>query len=401
MTYFIFILKSAFFDFSRNKIRTMLTSLGILIGVLSVILLISFGLGLKKYIDDQFKSLAPNLLRVVPGKLLQNGGFRTGTGAFGGIRFDEKDTTNLKRIKDAEFVAPLFSKTITAYAGRNNELGDLYSSSADVFSALSVKASFGRVFTKEDVDKRTKVAVLGPKIARKLFENEEFAIDRTIKVEGQSFKVIGVAESKGGGFGGPDFDTFVYIPYKVGYVLNPDKKFYAIIVKAESDSALSIVKSEIIQVLLRRYKEDEFSVIEQTELINAIASIFSMINLVLVAIAAISLIVGGIGIMNIMYVTVTERIKEIGIRRALGARSEDILYQFLIESVILSLLGGFLGLALAFIIVFFIQKVFPAYIDLGSVFLALGVSSVIGVVFGVFPAKKAADLSPIEAIRYE
>ena len=134
---------------------------------------------------------------------------------------------------------------------------------------------------------------------------------------------------------------------------------------------------------------------------GAIESIFGILNMVLVAIAAVSLVVGGIGIMNIMYVTVTERIKEIGIRRALGARTSDILLQFLVESVALSVLGGLMGLSLAYLIVFFIQNFFPAYIDLNSVLLALGVSSVIGVVFGVFPAKKAADLSPIDAIRNE
>lgn len=401
MAFLFFILKAAFFDFSRNKARTVLTSLGILIGVLSVILLISFGLGLKKYIDEQFQSLAPNLLRVVPGKLLQNGGFRGGSGGFGGIRFDEKDATSLKRIKDADYVVPVFTKTITAIAGKNNQLGDLYSSSADIFKALSVEVEFGRVFTKEDVDKKTKIAVIGPKMAEKLFGNKDFAIGRLIKIEGQGFRVIGVSESKGGGFGGPDFDSFVYIPYKVGYILNPDKKFYAIIVKGKNDVDLDAVKSKITEILSKRYKEDEFSVVEQTELVNAISSIFGVINIVLVAIAAISLIVGGIGIMNIMYVTVTERIKEIGIRRALGARRNDILYQFLIESVILSLIGGLLGLILAFIIVLFIQRFFPAYIDWQTVVLALGVSSAIGIIFGVFPAKKAADLSPIDAIRYE
>ena len=153
--------------------------------------------------------------------------------------------------------------------------------------------------------------------------------------------------------------------------------------------------------MLKSYEKEDFSIIEQEELLSAINSIFSIINTVLVAIAAISLLVGGIGIMNIMYVTVTERIREIGIRRALGARRSDILWQFLTQSVILSLIGGAAGLLLSAIIVLFISRYFPAYIDLQSVILALGVSSGIGIIFGVFPAKKAADLSPIEAIRYE
>lgn len=402
MNYLAFILKSALFDFSRSKGRTFLTSLGILIGVMSVILLIAFGLGLKKYIDDQFASLAPNLLRIVPGKIIQNGSFRGSPGSFGGIRFDEKDLTKLRRIRSLEYVIPTFTKSTTAIGTSQSELTDMYSSSAELFSALNIKTQYGELFTKEDVDKRTKIAILGPKIAEKLFGTAETAVGMKVKVEGQSFRVIGVTEAKGGGgFGGPDFDSYIYIPYKAGYVFNPEKKFIAVIAKAKDDVNLDTAKGEIEDELMKRYKEDDFSVLKQTDLLDAISSIFGMINLVLVAIAAISLLVGGIGIMNIMYVTVTERIKEIGIRRAIGARRGDILSQFLIESVLLSLFGGLIGLALAYGIVLFIQKFFPAYINLESVLLALGVSSAIGVVFGVFPAKKAADLSPIDAIRYE
>lgn len=401
MHYFLFILKSAGGDFARNKGRTVLTSLGILIGVLSVVLLVAFGLGLRKYIKDQFESLGTNVLRIVPGKLLQGGNFSSGS-SLGVIRFDEKDIQTLKKLKEIEYVAPVFSKSITADVGRNTEDGNMYASSADIFSILNLSPQYGEVFTKRDVDKRTKVVVIGPKIAEKLFSDRESAIGKTIKVDGQAFRVMGVLESKGGGgFGGPDLDSFVYMPYKTAYIFNTDKKFIAIVANAKTDVTIAKAKESIQTGLTKRYKADDFSVIEQTEILNAISSIFGIVNTVLVAIAAISLIVGGIGIMNIMYVTVTERIKEIGIRRAIGATRGDILYQFLIESIILSLFGGFMGLSLAFIIVFFIQRVFPAYIDVPTVAVALGVSSGIGVVFGVFPAKKAADLSPIDAIRYE
>lgn len=160
-------------------------------------------------------------------------------------------------------------------------------------------------------------------------------------------------------------------------------------------------KKAISQTLLRRYKEDDFSIVELAEIQKAVTDIFGVLNIVLVGIAAISLVVGGIGIMNIMYVTVSERTKEVGVRRALGARQSDILTHFLIEAVILSVFGGFLGLLLAAGIVEGVQRFFPAYISIESVFLALGVSSVIGIVFGVFPARRASQLSPIEAIRYE
>ena len=191
------------------------------------------------------------------------------------------------------------------------------------------------------------------------------------------------------------------MPYTSAFVFNKDKKFLALVAQAKEGSDIKSVKSEIEDVMLKRYESDEFSVIEQTELLSTVTSIFSIINYILVAIASISLIVGGIGIMNIMYVTVTERIKEIGIRRAIGARKKDILYQFLTESVVLSLFGGITGLLLSFLIVFAIQSLFPAYINVVTVIISLGVSSIIGIAFGVFPAKKASDLSPIDAIRYE
>ncbi len=401
MNYLIFILRSAFFDFSRNKGRTILTSLGILIGVLSVVLLVAFGLGLKKYIQNQFESLGTDLLRVVPGKILEGGSFRAGPSALGGIKFDEKDLLSLRKVHSAKYVIPVFSKTINVTVGKQTEISDLYASSGDIFYGLNLKSAYGDVFTKSDVEKRSKVVVIGPKIADKLFGDAGSAINKSIKVETQNFLVIGVLEAKGGGFGGPDLDSFVYMPYTSAQVFNQDKKFVAIVVKADVNADLDAVKNDIDQKLLKRYKEDEFSVIKQSELISAISSIFSILNSVLVAIAAISLLVGGIGIMNIMFVTVTERIKEIGIRRALGARKIDILSQFLVEAIILSLFGGLLGLTLAYAITLGLQTFFPAYINWQSVLLALGVSSAIGIIFGVFPAKKAADLSPIDAIRYE
>jgi len=401
MNHFIFVLKSAFEDFSRNKGRTFLTSLGIVIGVLSVVILIAFGLGLKKYINDQFQSLGSNIIRVVPGQILKGGSFSASSG-MSTIRFDSRDVLKLQRVKSASYVIPIVTRAIAVSIGKGTEPATLYASTHDIFLALNLKTRFGNIFTKTDLEKRSKIAVIGPKIAAKLFGTEDAALGKIIKIDSQNFRVQGVLESKGGGgFGGPDLDSFIYMPHTTAQVFNPDKKFYAIIVKSSSDVSITTAKDEIKTALLKRYKEDDFSVIDQAELLGAIEGIFGMLNTVLVAIAAVSLVVGGIGIMNIMYVTVTERIKEIGIRRALGARKADVLLQFLVESVALSILGGLLGLGLAYLIVFFLQAFFPAYIDVNSVILALGVSSVIGVVFGVFPAKKAADLSPIDAIRNE
>lgn len=402
MNYFTFLLKSALFNFSRNKGRTFLTSLGILIGVMSVVLLTAAGLGLKKYIQDQFESIGTNTLRIIPGTAIRNGKFQGGTSSIGSIRFDLKDLRSVKRIKSIEYVAPVFTRNSEVSYGKKTEYADMYATTDEIFPSLNFEKSKGELFTRSDSEKSNKIAVIGPKLGEKLFGQAEDAVGNAIKVDNLNFRVVGVTKSKGGGgLGGPDLDSLIFVPYRSAYSFNPDKKFVTLVVKVKPGQSIADVKEDITKVLLRRYKEDDFSVFEPTEVLGALNSIFGTLNIALVAIAAISLVVGGIGIMNIMYVTVTEKTKEIGIRRAIGARKNDILFQFLIESVILSLFGGVMGLVFSLIIVFFVQRVFPAYVDLPTVVLAIGVSSGIGVIFGVFPAKKAADLSPIDAIRYE
>lgn len=402
MNYFLFIVKSSLEDFKRNKVRTFLTSLGILIGVSSVVLLIAFGLGLKKYIKSQFESLGTNLVVVLPGKVLQGGGFRSGGGSLGGAKFDELDVLRLKKIREYESIVPIFVKTLTVAANRKTEVSDLYATTADIFAIRNLEVENGRLFTKSDIEKRTKIVVIGSKIAEKLYNTTRNAVGKIVKVEGQGYRVIGVLKSKGGGgLGGPDFDTFMYMPYKSAYSFNKDKIFIGVYMKAKNETVIPMAKIRTQEVLEKRYKKDDFSIIEQSEILSAVSSIFGVLNSVLVLIGAISLVVGGIGIMNIMYVTVVERTKEIGIRRAIGATKQDILHQFLAESVILSLTGGIGGIIFSFLVVLLIQRFFPAYIDITSVLIAFGVSSFIGIVFGVFPARKAANLSPIDAIRYE
>lgn len=398
MFYLKFIIKSALDDLRRNKIRSILTSLGILIGVASVVLLIAFGLGLKKYIADQFETLGQNLIMVLPGQGFSRNG---GQGLIGGIQFDEKDLAKVKRIKSIHASAGYFLKTVRIESKTNSQISTLLAATADSFDVTNLEIDKGSIFSNADNEKGAKVTVLGGEIALKLFDSAQAAVGSSVTIQKQRYIVVGVLKKAGGGALGSDIDTRAIVPFKSAISLNPNKKFFAIYAKASDSDSIVEVKSEIKKELLKRYKEDDFSVSDSSELLSTINSIFSMLNTVLVAIAAISLIVGGIGIMNIMYVTVTERIKEIGIRRAIGATKKDILYQFLSESVILSLLGGFLGLFISFLVVALIQHLFPAYIDLQSVIIALGVSSAIGIVFGVFPAKKAADLTPVEAIRYE
>ena len=398
MNYILFIIKAAFEDFNRNKMKTFLTSLGITIGVSSVVLLIALGLGLKAYIQGQFDTFGTNNIYVIPGTL--SGGFSNGPPTT--QLFDDKDVNSLKRISGIANTIPVYEKYMKVEGPVDTKTTQVTTSSEEIFSTLTLKIQYGALYTKSDVAKGAKKLVLGPKIAEKLFGSASSAIGKNATINGSAYKVVGVFEAKGGGsFGGPSIDDAIYMPVTASLSFNPTKKYANIYLKVRDSSFIPQVKKEATTVLQKRYKKDEFSVIEQTELIKTINSIFGVLNTVLIAIAAISLIVGGVGIMNIMYMSVVERIREIGIRRAIGATKKDILYQFMAEAVLLSGLGGLTGLLFSWIVILFLQTLFPAYIDAPTIAIAIGVSSAVGIIFGVAPAKKAADLSPMEAIRYE
>jgi len=394
------LLKSALSDFRRNKTRTLLTSLGITIGVLSVVMLIALGLGLKNYLKQQFESLGANLVIIMPGSGISGeGGIASmRAGVIGGVKFDEKDVASLKRVPNVDYMAPLFYKGALVEANGEKQTGYVQGTNEEAFKILNLETLVGELFTKSDVQARAKKGVIGYSIAEKLFGQAEDALGQTVRIEGQRYKVIGVAKKKGD----PDVDNAVILPYKTTFgSLNPDKSFFTIYLGVTSEDKVDEVKSKAKEILLKRYKEDQFSVSEQAEILTTVNQIFAVVNSILVAIGSISLIVGGIGIMNIMYATVTERTKEVGIRRAVGATEKDIMLQFLTEAVVLSLFGGILGLTLAALIVLGIRTFFPASINLLSVIITFVISSAIGIFFGVFPARRAAKLPPIEAIRYE
>ncbi len=392
---------SALADFKRNKVRTFLTSLGIMIGVLSVVMLIALGLGLKNYIKESFENLGANMVMIMPGSGFGGGGgggFSSPAGMVGGIKFDERDLNSLERISEAEYVVPVYFKSTLVETESEEEYGYVMGVNEGFFKTMAAEVHEGRLFDQSDIQGRTKVAVLGYEMAKDLFEKPDMAVGKTIRVDDIRFRVSGVMEK----IGDPETDGSVVLPYTTTFgTMNPDKTFWSIYLGVLSKDDVASVKEQAEQILLRRYKESDFSVVEQEEILSTVNQIFGVVNAILVAIGSISLIVGGIGIMNIMYASVTERTKEVGIRRAIGATRQDILMQFLTESVMLSLFGGLLGLLLAVILVMIIRIFFPVAINFLAVAISFGVSTAIGVFFGVFPARRAASLPPIEAIRYE
>lgn len=397
------LIKSAIADFRRNKVRTLLTSLGITIGVMSVVMLIALGLGLKNYIEEQFEGLGANLIMVMAGSGFgggeEGGGFSGPAGMFGSVvEFDERDVASLRRIPEMEYVVPVYFKSLNIEAEEGEESGYIMGVNEELFDLMNSDMLEGDVFGNSELQSRAKVAVLGYTISENLFGEAGDGAGRIVRMGNMRLKVIGVLEKTGDN----EMDKSVVIPYTTTFSsLNPDKTFWSIYLGVASEDDVEIASEKAEEILLKRYNEDEFSLVEQSEILSTVNQIFAVLNAILIAIGSISLLVGGIGIMNIMYATVTERTKEIGIRRAIGATKNDILVQFLAESVILSIMGGLVGLLLSVLIVLGIRTFFPVAINTLAVVIAIGVSSFIGIFFGVFPAKRAANLPPIVAIKYE
>jgi putative ABC transport system permease protein len=395
------LLKSSVRAIFKNKSRTILTSLGIIIGVTSVILLTSIGAGLKTYVSEQFESLGANTVYISPGQVFNDsGGFSQGSMVFN--KFTLKDVESLERKFRSLTIMPtnttfanIESSNATKKSMEINGTVPEYGPSAN----LVPSEGNGRWFTQEEVDKKVPVIVVGNKLASDLFPNGN-ALGKKIIIKGKTLRIIGVTDSTGGGIGG-GVDSIAIVPLTVAYSLSGNKDISAIMVQAPDKDSVPKVKRDLTKFMETRYDEEGFTVFDSSQLLESINSIISVLTAALSGIAAISLVVGGIGIMNIMLVSVTERTKEIGLRKAIGAYPRAILLQFVIEAVILSCLGGLIGILLGFLGTLAINSFFPARLTIGSVLLAFGVSSMVGIIFGVAPARKASKLSPIEALRYE
>jgi putative ABC transport system permease protein len=401
------IVLEAFNTLRVNKMRTALAVLGIVIGIGSVIALVSLGQASQKSITDQIQSLGSNLLTISPTNA-QSGNVRTSGAVTTLIYDDAKAISSSSSIDTVSKVSPELSKRSQVVTGKSNTNTQIYGVTSVYAEVKKVEVATGVFITQQDVDSMNKVAVLGPQVATDLFGEGASVIGQTIRIEGQTLRIIGVTKAKGGS-GFNNQDDVIYVPLSIAQkVLYGQTYLSSISVEAKSSDVMVTAQDQIGYLLLERHKlkdpaKADFRIMNQGDILDTASSITGIFTSLLSGIAAISLLVGGIGIMNIMLVTVTERTREVGLRKALGAKRKTIITQFLTEAIILTVLGGFLGMILGILISFILAKVMslPFTISISSIALAIGVSGVIGIVFGWYPAKKASDLQPIEALRYE
>lgn len=385
-----------------NKMRTGLAILGIVIGIGSVIALISLGQGSQKAIENQIQSLGSNLITVSPGGQ-NSGGVRGASGGSTTLTLDDAKAIESAKIPSVKSVSPEFSRRSQVTAGRNNTNTQIFGVTPQYALIRKINMASGSFISQSE-----KTAVLGSQAAIDLFGEGTDPIGQSIRINGQILQVIGVTVSKGGaGFNNPD--DAIYVP-----LLTVQKQLFgashltSIAVEAADSDQMTAAQDAVGYLLLARHKlnnpsQADFSILSQNDILSTVSSVTGTFTTLLGGIAAISLLVGGIGIMNIMLVTVTERTREIGLRKALGAKQKVIITQFLIEAILLTLVGGLIGTLLGIGISFGLSKIMsiPFTISIQSILLAIGVSGAIGIIFGWYPASRAANLQPIEALRYE
>lgn len=403
---FINLIKIAFKALGNNKFRTFLSMLGIIIGVMAVIIMMAIGQGSKESVRKEISKMGTNLLSIRPGAEMM-----------GGVRMDPSEMQTLK-VSDYEaivenkkyvtYVSPEVTSSGQVIYGANNTNTTIYGESPEYLDIKQWELKQGSVFSDEDIKKAAKVCVVGKTIVDNLFGEGVDPIDKIIRFKSIPFRIVGVLESKGYNNWGMDQDNVIIAPYTtVMKRLLAQTYLQNINASAVSEELTDEAIDEITSVLRTTHKikegdDDDFTIRSQQEMMDTMSSTMDTITIILVVAAAFSLLVAGIGIMNIMLVSVTERTREIGLRMSVGARGFDISNQFLIESVIISISGGILGIFFGWVGTIVCNSIgLPASIPLWSIVVSFAVCTVIGVGFGYFPATKAANLDPIEAIRYE
>ena len=401
------LIKIAVRALANNKLRGFLTMLGIIIGVASVITMLAIGQGSKRSIQAQISEMGSNMIMIHPGADVR-GGVRQDASAMETLKLqDYEDIVDETRFVSA--VSPSVNSSGQAIYGANNASTTVYGISPDYLEIRRYKVEDGDMFTEQDIQTAAKVCVVGKTVVDNLFPDGSNPVGKVIRFQKLPFRIVGVLESKGYNSMGMDQDDLILAPYttiqkKVLAITHLQGITCSALKEEYTDQAID----EISEILRRNHKlkesdDDDFTIRSQQELSTMLTSTTDMMTVLLAAVAGISLLVGGIGIMNIMYVSVTERTREIGLRMSIGAKGIDILAQFLIESILISVTGGLIGVVFGVGAALVVNGVahFPIYIQPWSVILSFAVCTVTGVFFGWYPAKKAAQLDPIEAIRYE
>ncbi len=399
--------KLAISSLFRNKMRTLLTMLGIIIGIASVIAMVSLGQASTKNVQSELSSMGSNMIMIMPARQMR-GGVNMGNASSKSL--DENDLKSLKN--NTVYVAkvsPMVATSKQLVYGSNNHPCSINGVSEDYLDIRKYSLKSGIMFSEEDVKRYAKVCVIGQTVVNELFTNGEDPIGQVVRFGSIPMTVIGVLAPKGQNQMGEDQDNIVFAPYTtIQKRFSGINYFNMIFASATSEEESEMAATEITYILrsnhgIKTGSNDDFEIRTQEELVSSINSINKMLTMLLAAIASISLIVGGIGIMNIMYVTVTERTKEIGLRMAIGARNSDIKMQFLTESIILSLIGGIIGIFFGLILSYGVSKLlnWPFVISQKAIVISFLVCAFTGIFFGWYPAKKAANMDPISALRYE
>ncbi len=398
--------KIAFTGLRRNLLRSLLTMLGIIFGVAAVIAVVSLGNGAKAQVEKQISTLGQNVVMVMSGAA-SRGGFRMAFGTSGTLTLGDFDSIR-KEIEGVAGVSPEVRSFAQVAVGNQNANPQIMGVGSDYADIRTWRFASGDNFTEADVRNANKVALIGKTTATQLFGSED-PVGQILRIKNAPFRIVGLLSPKGVNMMGSDQDDVVLVPYTSAMKrLTGDTTFRSLLVQAVEPTLLTSVQAQITELLRQRHRiqpgrDDDFLVRTQQEISEFATETSRVLTLLLGGVAGVSLVVGGIGIMNIMLVSVTERTREIGLRLAVGARGRDILLQFLIEALTLSVVGGLLGIGLGWWASDWLSGMMqsPTLIAANSVALAFGSAAMIGIVFGFFPAMKASQLDPIEALRYE